>query len=410
MLQLNRSFFLERFGDLSMEIFYKHMSYDEFDYYFVFSDVQTYEILFLNDAMCSFLNVSPADCIGKKCYNVIYNKNKVCSFCVNGEFSNNIFDSIEVIQSVKQIDLTCHISLFKHEDRTIRMTKIQINPKSANKQLGIPITVNDILADLHRNIKNNNFNIYLQPKYKIIDTNNSLETKLIGAEALVRRYDVNLNNIINPNEFIPLYETMSIIRHLDLHVLEKSCEFMAKFIEDNSILNDTYNNETIILNINFSCATLLEFDCVSNIKSICDKYSIPYHYIMIEITNDKFLNDHQKFIEVSLRHLSKLGFKLSLTKVDITSHIKTITPNVKFDEIKISNEVVSNQNIKYNEYNHTTFSNIIKNYPDNCNIVAVGIETKEQQDFYYSVGCNYQQGFFHCKALPFNDFMDMFNL
>lgn len=373
-----------------MEKYYKLMSYDDLDYYYVFSDAQTYELLFLNSAFCNYLNIKLDSSIGKKCYEVIYNRSDVCPNCVNEELINSNFNSMEIVKDLNKKEINCNITIIKEDNKYIRMSRFPIN---TNKYERVDtLNVNDILADLNKNIKKNNFHVYLQPKFEILKNNNALEPKLVGAEALVRRYDENLNDVILPDEFISLYEHMSIIRHLDLHVLEKACQIADK----------------VTISVNFSCATLLEFDCVSNIKSICDKYNVEYKNIMIEISKDKFLESHKNFIKITLNKLSNLGFLLSLSNIDISFPNLYSVPGVQFDEIKINKNIILDGNINYNSITKDMFKNNVETYRDTCDVVAVGVENNLHMDFFYDVDCNYQQGFLYSKPLPITDFFDKY--
>ncbi len=75
----------------------------------------------------------------------------------------------------------------------------------------------EITSKMRDALKNNEFMIYLQPKFSL------KSDKLVGAEALVRWQEAN-GNIIFPNDFIPLFEKNGFIVELDKYVLLKVCE------------------------------------------------------------------------------------------------------------------------------------------------------------------------------------------
>lgn len=387
-----------------MDKYYELMSYDDLDYYYVFSDAKTNELLFLNQAICNFLHLKLDNCIGKKCHKILYDRDDICPNCVNEELINSKFTSMESVIPLKNLNINCNISLVNINDKLIRITKLPINPKNINQVSSV--NDNDILNDLTKNLKNGNFKIHLQPKFKIIEKNNHFTTELVGAEALVRRYDPNLNEIISPNEFISLYENMSVIRHIDLYVLENVCNVLSKINETPKFANNSF-----IISVNFSCATLLEFDCVNNIRSICDKFNVPYNCIMIEIAKDIFIENHFNFIKRTLKNLSKLGFSLALSNVNI------LNPNFfvngddaifLFKEIKISKNLIIDNHTLFNEYSKNLFESVIQTHSKNSDFVSVGIETKEQMNFFHSINCTLQQGYIHCMPLTIDNFMQQF--
>lgn len=377
------------------------MSYDDLDFYYVFADAKTFDILFLNNAVCSFLNLKLEDCIGRKCHEIIYNRNEVCPFCVNEELISSKFNSMEIVQPLNKIDINCHITLVPMDGRLVRVSKMPITADTTENVVGL--TDNDILRDLIANIKKDNFQIHLQPKFEVTKVDNKFQTKLVGAEALVRRYDSNLNEVIFPDDFISFYENMSIIRHLDLYVLEKVCHLTSIIMK-----KDKFANSNFVTSVNFSCATLLEFDCINNIKAICDKFNVPYSNIMIEISKDNFLESHKSFIKMILSNLSKLGFRLSISNIDISNPTTYSLQVLNFDEIKICKDLLARSDIHFDEYTISSFSEVVSNYRKNSNIVAVGVETDLQMQFFNDINCNLQQGFLHSTPLTVHDFFNKY--
>ncbi len=264
------------------------------------------------------------------------------------------------------------------------------------------LTENDILNDLIKNIKNDNFILHFQPKFKIVKNGENTTKKLIGAEVLVRRFDVNLNEIIYPNNFIAFYEQAAIIRHLDLHVFEKACKTFDQ------INSKRITSTPFYLNVNFSCATLLEFDFISNIKSICDKYSVEYNNIMIEIAKDEYLSNHANFIRKNLIELSKLGFLLSLSHY--SSNFKEFykIPNVNFHEIKINTKHFFKDRINFRDFKKYDIPNAVAKVYDDCDVLIIGVENDVQADFFYDKYCQFQQGFYYSKPLPIEEFLEKF--
>lgn len=386
-----------------MDKYYEIMSYDDFDYYYVFSDAKTNELLFLNKAICNFLDLKLDNCIGQKCHKVLYNRDDICPNCVNEELINSKFTSMESVTPLNNLNINCNISIVTIENRLVRVTKLPINSNNLNPVNSI--NDNDILSDLNKNLKSGNFKLHLQPKFKVKENkNHNFTCDLVGAEAFVRRYDTNLNEIISPNEFIPLYENMSIVRHIDLYVLENVCNIL-------SIINatDKFINNPLTISVNFSCATLLEFDCVSNIKSICDKFSVPYNCIMIEISKDKFMENHFNFIKRSLKSLLKFGFLLALSNANILNPNFCVDDAIDFfDEIKISKNLISDTHINYNDYTKNLFEKAIQSHNATSSFVAVGIETQEQMVFFNSINCSLQQGYIHCMPLTSDIFLQQF--
>ncbi len=251
-----------------------------------------------------------------------------------------------------------------------------------------------ILDDLIFAVKNNEFKVYLQPK---VDLNTN---EVVGAEALVRRFDITENKLIFPDQFIPMYENESIIRHVDLEVLRQVCIFQKSCIDQ---------GKTIKISVNFSRVTLLEDDIVKTIIEICSEYKVPHKLLMIEITERiGKLTDEQGQVSNSLIHeFMKNGFSLSLDDFGCAySNIVTLA-NIDVDEVKVDKSLVDYlEDSKKNQI-------IVRNIIDMCNemeqsTVSEGIETKSQADLLKKFKCTHGQGYYFCRPIPTKEFFEKY--
>lgn len=251
----------------------------------------------------------------------------------------------------------------------------------------------DMLQDLLVAIRNNEFQVYLQPKINL-ETN-----EIIGAEALVRRYDAEKGKLIFPDQFIPIYENEAIIRHVDLDVLKKVCNLQKDWLKCGKKLK---------ISVNFSRVTLKEDDIVSEIVKICDESEIPHDLIMVEITERIGLLDDADVSEKLIRDLVLNGFTLSLDDFGCAySNIVTLS-KIDVNEVKIDKSLVDF--IETNKKNQIIVRNIIDmcNEMDNTQTVSEGIETQEQADLLRKFRCTQGQGFFYSRPLPALDFYNKY--
>lgn len=251
-----------------------------------------------------------------------------------------------------------------------------------------------ILDDLLNAVKNNEFKVYLQPK---VDLNSN---EVVAAEALVRRFDTTEDQLIFPDQFIPMYENESIIRHVDLEVLRQVCLFQKQCLEQ---------GKAIKISVNFSRVTLREDDIVKEIVGICDEYNIPHSLLMIEITEriGKLTDDLGQVSNSLIADLISNGFPLSLDDFGCAySNIVTLA-NIEVDEVKIDKSLVDF--IEENTKNQIIVRNII----DMCNemkqsTVSEGLETQSQVDLLKKFNCTQGQGYFFCRPIPSTEFFDKY--
>lgn len=249
---------------------------------------------------------------------------------------------------------------------------------------------NTMLQDLFRAISEDEFLVYLQPQINL----NTEE--VVGAEALVRRFDKRNNQMIFPDSFIPLYEKNSVIRHVDLFVLRKVCKILK-----------SWQGKAKPISVNFSRVTLIEHGIVKTIADIIDEYGVPHDLIIIEITERIGLIEND--VATSLvEEFKNNGFRISLDDFGCAySNIVTLA-QIEFDEVKIDKSLVDD--LITNPKNRVIVKNMLLmcHELENTHTLAEGIETKEQADYLRSVNCHLRQGYYYAKPMPNEEFFEKY--
>ncbi len=250
----------------------------------------------------------------------------------------------------------------------------------------------DVLSDLHFGVANDEFLIYLQPQVHLKDGS------LAGAEALIRRMDTKNNKMIFPDQFIPMYEQKSIIRHVDIFVLNKVCQLLVEWKK--------YGVE-IPISVNLSRVTLIEYGIVNTIASICDNYAIPHNLITIEVTERIGLIENDVATSL-IDDFKSNGFKVSLDDFGCAySNIVTLT-NISVDEVKIDKSLVDN--LATNPKNRVIVDSIIRmcsQFTD-TKTLAEGIEDEEQSAILRDFNCDLAQGYFYSRPIPQKEFFEKY--
>ena len=208
--------------------------------------------------------------------------------------------------------------------------------------------------------------------------------EIIGVEALIRCKHPNLKNN-GPESYIPVAESIGIIKEIDLWVIENS---IKEFLEIKSITRFKGR-----LNINISGTELLDADFPEQIKYIFDQYNFSTSEVDLEIIETALVPDNQVVIK-NLNELRRLGFNLALD--DFGTGYTSFNQLILFpsDSLKIDRTFVKNL-FSENESNQKTVEiihNLAKNYK--LKVVAEGVETVEQLEYLKSIGCNFVQGYY----------------
>lgn len=229
--------------------------------------------------------------------------------------------------------------------------------------------------------------VYLQPKC-------STETyELRGAEALVR-WQTPTNGIIMPDSFIPLFEKNGFIIKLDMYMVEAVCKKLAAWREQGI--------SPFIISVNQSRECLYQPNYITELVHILERYAINPAFIEIEVTERAFFEDESALVSI-IEQLHWHGFNVSMDDFGAGYSSLNMLQDVHVDVLKIDKnffrESINSQRGK------KIVSNIVKMANDlNIEVVAEGIETKEQLDFLKEISCGCVQGYYFSKPIPPNQF------
>ncbi|MFI3249619.1 MAG: bifunctional diguanylate cyclase/phosphodiesterase [Eubacteriales bacterium] len=245
------------------------------------------------------------------------------------------------------------------------------------------------LSDLLSYLDDGEFMIYLQPQVRLKDGS------LYGAEALIRRFDKKNQKMVFPDQFISLYEQKSVIRHVDIFVVNEVCKLLAQWHND---------GKDIPVSVNLSRVTLQEYGIVDTIVKICDKYQVPHELLVIEVTERVGLIENN-VASALIAAFKENGFNISLDDFGCAySNIVTLA-QIRVDEVKIDKSLVDN--LTTNSQNHILVKNVLTmcNELDGASTLAEGIEDEQQARLLHELGCHLGQGYFYSRPIPVEDFI-----
>ena len=233
---------------------------------------------------------------------------------------------------------------------------------------------------LPKALSNHEFIAYYQPKVNV-------KTKtLCGAEALARW--IHNGTMISPGKFVPMMEVNDSICELDFCILKKVCEDVNEWIEQGL--------DPIPVSVNFSRRNLSNPHLAIDIDKIVSSFRIPKKLIEIEITetNDEFpISVLKSFVQ----EMRKLGYHTAIDDFGCGSSSLSVLREITFDVLKIDKGFIDNAYAK----DLTILSYIIKlSKAIGLEIVAEGVEQKEQIDTLENLGVEIIQGYYFDRPLP----------
>lgn len=243
------------------------------------------------------------------------------------------------------------------------------------------------LNGLLRSIANREFKVFLQPKL------DNRINRLAGAEALIR-YEHPEYGIVPPSKFIDAFENNNMIRYIDLFVFEEVCKTMERWKKEGRNL--------VPVSFNLSRMTIVEPDIVKTMDGIFSQYDISKELLEIEITeNDTFIGKAILFQNAIRLH--DAGFHISLDDFGTKHTNLNILSDIEVDVLKIDKSLINSLGI--NMKKQLIIKHVIQMCNDlNIEVIAEGVETKEQEDYLKQINCHLIQGYLYSKPIPIMEF------
>ncbi len=251
---------------------------------------------------------------------------------------------------------------------------------------------NYIKAYIDTAIKNDEFVVYLQPKFDI------QTEKIKGAEALIR-WNYKNKEFLSPARFIPFFEKDGNIGKIDDIVLKKVCECFAKWKNQGKPLYP--------ISVNLSRSQLYDKNLIRHLVEIVDSFGTKHELIDFELTESATYDDMSYMIEV-LENLRNKGFKISMDDFGTGYSSLSLLTQMPLDTLKIDKSFVDKVGTAAeteNEKDIAVLRHIIslaKELHFTC--LAEGAEQKCQVEKLRSLGCEVIQGYYYSKPVPIEDY------
>ncbi|WP_055077072.1 EAL domain-containing protein [Pseudanabaena sp. 'Roaring Creek'] len=237
--------------------------------------------------------------------------------------------------------------------------------------------------NLRRALENDELIPYYQPQV-------DLKTgKIVGLEVLLRWKHVALGSI-PPSKFIPLAEETGLIIAIGNWVLRQACLQVIAW--------QNMGLPPIQVGVNLSIKQLQQKDFLFCLNQILEETNFDPRYLELEITEGIMMDNVEEKITL-LNQFRQMGIQLSIDDFGTGYSALSYLKNLPIDTLKIDRIFI--EYIAHNEHDRTIVASIINlSHSLNLNVIAEGVETREQVDLLQSLGCDQIQGYFYYRAMP----------
>ena len=299
--------------------------------------------------------------------------------------SHDIFVTASIGISVYPNDGTDVGTLVKHADTAMYRAK-KTNTDFQFFEAAMEQTISERVRlenDLRRALERNELAVFYQPQARM-DTG-----EIIGMEALVRWFHPT-RGMVSPLEFIPMAEETGLIIALGEWVLRTACTQMRAWMQKGVV--------NLRVAVNLSVSQLLQKDFAVTVEQVLYDTGLPAKMLELEITESTLMEHAQDTLAV-LDRLRSLGVRLTIDDFGTGYSSLSYLKRFPVDIIKIDRSFV--RDIPGDADDAAIVTGIIAlAHSLRLEVVAEGVETREQLDFLRSKSCDILQGFYLSKPIP----------
>lgn len=247
----------------------------------------------------------------------------------------------------------------------------------------------ELMNEAQKALDEEQFVVYLQPK-----TNIHTEEPY-GAEALVRWQHPD-KGLVSPGKFIPVFESNGFIGRLDYYMWEHTCKLLRKWMDEGL--------DPAPVSVNVSRANMYNPNLIDNLKGLIDKYQIPASLLQLELTESAFMDDQDMMID-KVKELRGNGFTVLMDDFGSGYSSLNTLKDIPVDILKIDMKFLGTG--EGNGRSERILASVVRmaSWLD-LTVIVEGVETKEQRNFLESIGCEYAQGYYYARPMPWQEYED----
>jgi len=253
---------------------------------------------------------------------------------------------------------------------------------------------NYIKAYLDTAVQNDEFLVYLQPKFDI------KEEKIKGAEALIR-WNYKKRVMLPPYRFIPFFEKDGSIGKIDDIVLDKVCHALADWKREGRPLYP--------VSVNLSRSRLYDPGLIDHLVGIIDSYGVDHGLIDFELTESASYDNKEQMLLV-LNRLREKGFRISMDDFGTGYSSLSLLTEMPLDTLKIDKSFVdkvgTGQDLEKDLVVMRYIISLAKELGFVC--LAEGAEQSSQVEQLRSLGCDVIQGYYYSRPIPMEEYVEKY--
>lgn len=244
--------------------------------------------------------------------------------------------------------------------------------------------------DMVRALRDEQFNVYFQPKYDLTTG------EMAGAEALVR-WQHPVKGFMSPGDFIPIFEKNGFITELDMFVWNKGCNYIADWQKKYGV--------TVPISVNVSRKDIYKQNLPEILKEIVEENGLKPENLHLEITESAYTENPEQLILI-VEQLKTEGFIIEMDDFGSGYSSLNMLAELPIDVLKLDMKFLQNKGEQ--SKNENIMSSIVELAKKiNLFVIAEGVEMEKQISMLKSMKCDMVQGYYYAKPMPAAQFEKM---
>lgn len=243
---------------------------------------------------------------------------------------------------------------------------------------------------LRQALEKNELCVYYQPQYSLSSE------KIIGVEALLRWQHPEMG-MVGPDRFIPVAEETGLIVPIGEWVLATACKQLKKWMDA--------GYPEMRMAVNLSARQFRNAGLEKVVKNIIKESSIDPKNLELELTESIIMHD-TSIVSDTLNALHQMGVGLSIDDFGTGYSSLSYIQRFPLDKLKIDRSFVQDIMMKPDDA-RMIVSIIALGHCMKLQVLAEGVETKDQLLYLQQQGCDEVQGFYFSRPIPANEMEEL---
>jgi EAL domain-containing protein (putative c-di-GMP-specific phosphodiesterase class I) len=239
-------------------------------------------------------------------------------------------------------------------------------------------------TDLRTALEKREFVLFYQPEVELATH------RIVGLEALIRWRHPE-RGLIPPMDFIPIAEESGLIMPIGDWGLSEVCSQIREWTREDP------SHSALRVCVNLSARQFSRDGLADHVEALLGRYGVASRQLGLEMTESSLMSNTQTAFDV-LGDLRRLGVSLLMddfgTGYSSLDHLHSFP----FDILKIDRSFVTRMT-QGDQALHIVKTIIELARALGMDVVAEGVETRQQHDLLRDLGCRYGQGFLYARPI-----------